>query len=113
MTGVQDNLKKRQEEREQKKREYEERKAKREAEKERRRLEEEERKRKEEERKQRAIEKKAAMEAEEKDKEIELLRQYNSNIEDHSVGSNPLFEQIELCEYLSNYCQKRLNSNQN
>jgi hypothetical protein len=31
-------------------------------------------------------------------------------LNDHSAGTNPLFDQIEQCEFLKRYCQKKINA---
>lgn len=42
--------------------------------------------------------------------EIDHLAKLNEALNDNSLGSNPLFEQIEQCEFLERYCQKKMKS---
>lgn len=44
------------------------------------------------------------MEEELKGKEISHLDRLNEVLNDNSVGTNPLFDQIEQCEFLKRYC---------
>jgi hypothetical protein len=44
------------------------------------------------------------MEEQLKKTETENLAKIQAAIDDQSVGSNPLFEHIELCEQLKKYC---------
>jgi len=73
-----------------------------------RKQKEEERKQNEEERKQKAVERKARIELEARGNEIEHLAKLDETLADDSVGSNPLFDQIETCEFLQRYCQKQI-----
>jgi hypothetical protein len=41
---------------------------------------------------------------------MDHLEKLNEALNDHSVGSNPLFDQIEQCEFLKRYCQKKINA---
>jgi len=109
MNGVKGQVKEREDEKAKKKAEYEERV-------ERRRKEAEERERIKQERIQKEVERKErevahAAEKEERavQDEIDKLKKITSAIEDTSVGSNPFFEHIELCESLQKYCQRQLN----
>lgn len=97
MTQMQSQLKERQQKIEKFKQEQEEIKKK-----------EEERKQREQERKQKELENKRQMEEQLKQTEVEALNRIQEQIDDHSVGSNPLFEHIELCEQLKKYCLKQL-----
>jgi len=40
--------------------------------------------------------------------EIEHVEKLNEALKDNAVGTNPMFEHIELCENLKRYCQKQL-----
>lgn len=39
-----------------------------------------------------------------RDKELEHLTKLKEALNDNSVGTNPLFEHIDTCEYLKRYC---------
>lgn len=71
-----------------------------------------ERKQKEEERREREIERKKKIEEDARENEIAHLEKLNEALEDHSMGSNPLFDNIETCEFLKRYCQKQIKKTQ-
>jgi hypothetical protein len=39
-----------------------------------------------------------------RNEEVEQMKKLTEALNDHSVGTNPMFEHIELCEYLKRYC---------
>lgn len=45
-----------------------------------------------------------------RDKELEHLTKLKEALNDNSVGTNPLFEHIDTCEYLKRYCQNKIKS---
>lgn len=75
-------------------------------EKEERKQKELERKQKEEERRLREIARKEEREANLRNEELNEFKKLNDALIDESVGSNPLFDHIEQCEFLKRYCQK-------
>jgi hypothetical protein len=77
-------------------------------EKEERKKRDEERKQREADRKLKEVENKKLMEEQLRDSEIEQLAKLQEVLDDQSLGSNPLFNQIETCEQLKKYCQKRM-----
>lgn len=87
--------------REQERKEYQERIKK---ERDERKQREVERKEREEARRLREIERKIEAEANARQGEIEHLNRLNEAFDDHSVGTNPLFDPIEQCEFLKRYC---------
>ena len=48
------------------------------------------------------------MEEQLKASEIEQLDRIEQAIKDNALGTNPMFEQIEQCEQLKKFCQKKL-----
>lgn len=48
------------------------------------------------------------MEKEIRGKELDQLNDIEDSIKDHSIGTNPMFDFIEVCEHLKKVCQKRL-----
>lgn len=52
------------------------------------------------------------MEEQLKESEIKQLAVLQAALDDQSVGSNPMFEHVEICELLKKYCQKKMKSNQ-
>lgn len=52
------------------------------------------------------------MEEQLKDSEIQQLAKLQAALDDHSVGTNPLYEHVEVCEHLKKYCQKRIKTAQ-
>lgn len=65
-----------------------------------------ERKEREEARKQKELEEKRELDEQTKEREIQELQALQEALDDNSIGSNPLFEHIEQCEFLRKYCQK-------
>jgi len=68
-----------------------------------------ERKQREEERKQREIERAKEREANLRNEEFDNYTKLVDALNDNAVGTNPLFDFIEQCEYLKRYCQKQSN----
>jgi len=68
-----------------------------------------ERKQREEERRLKEQQRKAEREANLRQTEVDQCQKHVEALNDHSVGTNPMFESIELCEFLLRYCQKQLN----
>lgn len=110
MNEVQERLKVRDAERQQRENERKERIERIKKEKEERKQRELDRKQREEERKEREIARRQKELEEMRQTEIDHLAKLNEALEDHSVGTNPLFDQIEQCEFLKRYCQKKVNS---
>lgn len=49
---------------------------------------------------------KRQMEEQLRQKEVDELAAIEHSIQDAGVNSNPLFDQIDLCDQLKNYCQR-------
>ena len=108
MTKIQSQLKKSEEMKEQRKKEREERLERQKQEREERKQKEEERKKREEERRLKEQERQKEYEKQLREKELEQLTQFEDSIKDHSIGTNPMFDFIEVCEHLKKVCQKRM-----
>jgi len=68
-----------------------------------------ERKQREEERKQKEIDRAREREANLRNEEFDTYSKLVDALNDNSVGTNPLFDFIEQCEFLKRYCQKQSN----
>lgn len=108
MTGMQNQIKDREAEKERRNREYEERKERIQKEREEKAQREEDRKQRIQEKKEREIENKRIMQEQARDNEVEELKKLQEQIDDGAAGSNPMFDQIQQCESLLKYCSKQL-----
>jgi len=106
---MQSKLKVRQDEKEKRDKEYQERRERIAKEREEKKQREEDRKQRDVDRKAKEAENKIMMEENLKSDEIEKLKRYDADIADDALKSSPLFEQIEQCEYLTNFCKKQMN----
>jgi hypothetical protein len=108
MTTMQENLRVRKAEKDKRDQEYKERKERIQKEREEKKQREEERKQREIARKEKEIENKKMMEENLKSDEIEKLKKIEAAINDSTIGSSPMFEQIEQCEHLKKFCLKQM-----
>lgn len=110
MTEVQSKIKAREAEKEKREQERKERLERIQKEREEKKKQEEERKQREIERKQKAAENKRLLEEQLVQTEVDGLAKLQAAIDDDSVINNPLYEEIEQCDNLIKFIQKKMNS---
>ena len=113
MTDMQGKIKAKNEEREKREQERKERQERIQKEREEKKKMEEERRQREVDRKAKAIENKKQMEEQLVQTEIDGLARLQKAIDDEAVHTNPLYDEIEACENLKKFIQKKINSASN